>query len=106
MTGRLREQNPYIANQCRYIANRGAFPVFSNTDITFYPEAWQGFEAQLRDLEKAESFIFLEYHAIEEAQSFARLQAILAEKAPGWKCGFCMTTSAVSALSTPDLSGG
>lgn len=81
VTGRLREQNPYIANQCRYIANRGAFPVFSNTDITFYPEAWQGFEAQLRDLEKAESFIFLEYHAIEEAQSFARLQAILAEKA-------------------------
>lgn len=78
---RLREQNPYIANQCKYIAKCGTFPVFSNTDVTFFPEARQGFEAQLCDLEKAESFIFLEYHAIEEAESFSRMKAILEEKA-------------------------
>lgn len=78
---RLREQEPYIANECGYIAKCGTFPVFSNTDVTFYPEAWQGFEAQLRDLEKAEKFIFLEYHAIEEAVSFSRMKDILAEKA-------------------------
>lgn len=78
---RLRAQNPYIANQCGYIADCGNYPVFSDTDVTFYPEAWQGFEAQLRDLENAERFVFLEYHAIEEAEAFSKIKDILARKA-------------------------
>lgn len=70
-----------VANQCRYINNYGRYPVYDNTDVVFYEDAAKGFEAQLAELEKAEHFIFMEYHAIEEATAFARLKDVLARKA-------------------------
>lgn len=69
------------ANQCRYIYNFGKYPVYDNTDVKFYAEASDGFEAQLEALRQAEHFIFMEYHAIEEASSFSRLKAVLADRA-------------------------
>lgn len=78
----LEQDNLAVANQCRYIKDYGRFPVYQNTDVEFYAEAADGFEAQLLELEKAEKFIFMEYHAIEEAgQCFDRLRAILSKKA-------------------------
>ncbi len=70
-----------VANQCKYILNYGKFPVYQNTDVVFYAEAAEGFEAQLEELRKAEQFIFMEYHAIEEAECFECLREILARKA-------------------------
>ena len=78
---RLKEQNSYQANQSRYLYRYGKYPVYQNTDVTFYSEASEGFEAQLRDLARAEKFIFMEYHAIEEAEAFSRLKDVLAERA-------------------------
>lgn len=69
-----------VANQCRYIHSYGQYPVYQNTDVRFYPDAAEGFEAQLDQLSKAESFIFMEYHAIEEGRSFARLKEVLADR--------------------------
>lgn len=77
----LEETDYGVANQCRYMLQYGRFPVYHNTDVEFYPLAEDGLEAQLAELEKAEKFIFMEYHAIEEAQSFARLRDVLARKA-------------------------
>ena len=34
----------------------------------YFDEAVKGLEAQLKDLEKAQKFIFMEYHAIEDAE--------------------------------------
>lgn len=45
--------------------------MYDNTDLEFYPEAVDGFEAQKEALKQAKKFIFMEYHAIEDAQSFA-----------------------------------
>ncbi len=78
---RLEQDNFAVANQCRYVRNYGRFPVYQNTDVEFYADAAEGFEAQLQELEKAEAFIFMEYHAIEEAISFGRLKEILGRKA-------------------------
>ncbi len=36
-------------------------PVYQNTDVIYYDEAVKGLEAQLKDLAKAEKFIFMEY---------------------------------------------
>lgn len=77
----LEEEDYAFANQCRYIHDYGKYPVYRNTDVTFYAEAAEGLEAQLADLKKAEHFIFMEYHAIEEAEAFGRLKEILAERA-------------------------
>ena len=70
-----------VANQCRYISNTARYPVYSNTDVKYYPTTDVSFEAQLVELEKAEHFIFMEYHAIEEASSFDRIKDVLIKKA-------------------------
>ena len=77
----LQEENPGVANQCRYLGGYAGYPVYTNTDVVFYDEADKGFEAQLADLQKAERFIFMEYHAIEEAEAVGHLQAALSERA-------------------------
>lgn len=77
----LEERDILIANQCRYIHDYGQYPVYHNTAVEFYAEAADGFEAQLEALRRAEHFIFMEYHAIEEAASFSRLKAVLADRA-------------------------
>ncbi len=78
--GQLRKYDEAIANQCYYIEQFSGFPVYQNTDVTFYAEAVDGFHAQLRDLRQAKDFIFLEYHAIEDAVSFHQMKEILIEK--------------------------
>ncbi len=81
VTEKLEQETYPIANQCYYLKTYGGFPVYGNTRVEFYSEAADGFEAQLKDLENAREYIFMEYHAIEEAQSFARLKDVLARKA-------------------------
>ncbi|MBQ7942927.1 MAG: cardiolipin synthase [Lachnospiraceae bacterium] len=70
-----------VANQARYISNYGKAPLYRNTDVVFYKDAKDGFEAQLADLKKAKEFIFMEYHAIEDAEAFDKLKEVLARKA-------------------------
>lgn len=77
----LKEQAPFVGNQASYISKYAGYPVYENTDITFYKNASEGFEEQLKELEKAEKYIFMEYHAIEDAVSFGRMKKILAKKA-------------------------
>lgn len=76
----LEQEDPLLANQCHYIWKYGNYPVYDTTAVKFYPEAYLGYEEQLKELEKAKHFIFLEYHAIEEAEAFARLKDVLARK--------------------------
>ncbi len=70
-----------MANQMRYIRDYAGYPVYRNTQVEFYADALDGFTAQLQAMESAEHFIFMEYHAIEEAQSFAMLKEVLSRKA-------------------------
>ena len=77
----LEQKDPGIANQCRYISNTAKYPVYKNTDMEYYNTALESFEAQLWELSKAEKFIFMEYHAIEDAISFERLKKVLIDKA-------------------------
>lgn len=77
----LEQKDLGIANQCRYISNTAKYPVYKNTDMEYYNTALESFEAQLEELSKAEKFIFMEYHAIEDAISFERLKKVLIDKA-------------------------
>lgn len=76
----MEEENFALANQSRYIWNCGKYPVYQNTDVEFYPEAIDALEAQKEELRKAEKFIFLEYHAIEDSMAFHGIKEILAQK--------------------------
>lgn len=77
----IEKQDLSVANQCRYIWEWAGYPLYDNTDVTFYKNASEGFEEQLKELENAKDFIFMEYHAIEEAHSFNRLKEVLERKA-------------------------
>ena len=76
----LEEQDLAVANQARYLRSCG-FPVYRNTDVEYYSTAEEGIAAQKAELQKAERFIFMEYHAIEDSVSFREIEAILVEKA-------------------------
>lgn len=78
---RLEAKDLAVANQARYIYEYGRYPVYQNTDVEYYDDAAAGLEAQKEALRKAEKFIFMEYHAIEDAEAFGSLKEILSQKA-------------------------
>lgn len=63
-----------------YLLRNSKYPLYLNTDIVYYDDATKGLEAQKADLRKAERFIFMEYHAIEDKESWHGLQEILEER--------------------------
>ena len=76
----LRQAVPAFSNIARYLKKYAGCPVWKNTAVTYYPDAAEGLEAQLADLKKAEKFIFMEYHAIEDKISFRKIVNVLREK--------------------------
>lgn len=76
----LKEKSPYAANITHYIREYSGYPVYKNTDITYFDDAKKGLESQKEELKKAKEFIFMEYHAIEDAESWHGIQEILEEK--------------------------
>ena len=68
------------ANQARYLWNCTRWPVYENTDVRFYAEAKDAFEAMKADLERAETFIFMEYFIVEDGSCFREIEDILIRK--------------------------
>ncbi len=76
----LREIDPGAANIMDYLKNLAGFPPYENIDIEYYDDASKGIEAQKQELRKAEKFIFMEYHAIENAESWHAIQEVLEDR--------------------------
>lgn len=77
---RLNASDPKAGNVSNYIERNACYPVYQNTDVIYFDEAVKGLEAQLADLAKAEQFIFMEYHAIEDEYAWSRIQTVLEER--------------------------
>lgn len=77
---RMEEEDRSIATVARYIADNSGYPVYRNTDTLYFDDAAKGLEAQIAAMEKAEKFIFIEYHAIEMAESWQRIFEVLTQK--------------------------
>ena len=77
---RIKETIPKAGNIASYIQRNSQYPIYQNTDIVYFDEAVKGLEAQLKDLEKAQKFIFMEYHAIEDAEAWHKIQDVLEER--------------------------
>ena len=76
----LNASDPKAGNVSNYIERNACYPVYQNTDVIYFDEAVKGLEAQLADLAKAEQFIFMEYHAIEDEYAWSRIQTVLEER--------------------------
>lgn len=65
----------------KYLNRTGCFPVYDKTKVTYYPLGEKKFEAMLRELEKAEKYIFMEYFIVEEGYMWGRILDVLLRKA-------------------------
>ena len=81
VAAQVKERDGRLYGLVRYIQGQAGYPVYANTEVTYYDDGEKGFEAQKRDLAKAEHFIFMEYHAIEDAECWHELQEVLEERA-------------------------
>lgn len=77
----LEEKGLTVANISRYLRQYAGSPVYGNTEVIYHGEAADAFEDLKESLEKAESFIFMEYFIVREGAAFQELQEILIRKA-------------------------
>lgn len=77
----LEDKDYSVANQARYIRDYARFPIYKNTDVSYHSEAFIGLEEIKKALLEAKDFIFMEYHAIEDEESFGQIHDILVQKA-------------------------
>ena len=72
---------PARAAQLRYLQRYAGFPVYTGTDAEYLPSGEAKFQAMLRELQKAEHYIFLEYFIVENGEMWGSILKILEEKA-------------------------
>ncbi|MBQ8579532.1 MAG: cardiolipin synthase [Oscillospiraceae bacterium] len=69
------------AGLAHYLRNAGPFPAYGNSDVQYFPLGDDMFPEMLRQLEKAEKFIFLEYFIIVPGKMWGEILKTLCEKA-------------------------
>ncbi|MCR5272720.1 MAG: cardiolipin synthase [Lachnospiraceae bacterium] len=77
---RLKEWDDQLANVSSYLINKSGYPVYQNTDIEYYDDSTKALEAQKEALKQAKKFILMEYHAIEDKETWHEVQDILEER--------------------------
>ena len=77
----LEEASPESVALDRYLNLTGCFPVYDQTEVSYFPLGEKKFEEMLKQLEQAEHFVFLEYFIIEEGEMWGRILEILDRKA-------------------------
>lgn len=77
----LARKDRSVYNQSVYLWNHGENPVYTGTRAEYYAEAADAYCALKSALEQAESFIFMEYFLLEDAEAFDGIREILTRKA-------------------------
>ncbi len=65
----------------RYISDFSGYPATKNNDVTYYPIGEEAYAAMLKELKKAEKFIFFEYFIVAPGKMWDSILDILKEKA-------------------------
>ncbi|MCR5835665.1 MAG: PLDc N-terminal domain-containing protein, partial [Lachnospiraceae bacterium] len=76
----LQKGHPMSAGLGNYIYNISGYPFYENVDVTYFSSGKRKFEALLKELRKAEKYIFLEYFIIEEGKMWDSVFEILCQK--------------------------
>ena len=64
-----------------YLSHQLGYPTYRNTDIEYFPVGEDKFSSMVKELEKAEKFIFMEYFIVEEGMMWNTILEILKRKA-------------------------
>lgn len=78
---KLKEENYDAYRQARYILDISQDPIFQNSYCSYFSSGETFFEDLIKELKKAEKFIFLEYFIIKPGKMWDTILSILEEKA-------------------------
>lgn len=70
-----------IANQSGYISNIAHYPAHFGSKVQYYSDAASCFKDMIEEIKKAEKFVFMEYHAIEDSDYCSALFDALEDRA-------------------------
>lgn len=77
---RLREESKRSGSLANYMNRYGRFPIYQNTNVTYFPLGEDMFAEMKRQLEEARHFIFMEYFIIERGKMWDEILEILKRK--------------------------
>lgn len=77
----LASQNEGAASLARYVNRTGHYPVYQNTEVTYYPLGDAMWPELLLQLNGAKRFIYLEYFIVQEGEMWGSVLEVLARKA-------------------------
>lgn len=76
----LAGESESAACQSRYIQDHAGYPVYQNTKTKYFRVGEELYDTLLRELKKAEHFIFMEYFIIDDGEMWQSILDILEEK--------------------------
>ena len=76
----IEEQDKIVYRQMKYINDWSGYPMYGNTDTKYYKCGEDMFPDMLKELERAEHFVFLEYYIIETGYMLNCILEILERK--------------------------
>ncbi len=80
-TKRLVEEAGRSGAVCKYLLNESNYPAYTDGTLDYYSTGAELFEEMMKELEKAEKFVLIEYFIIGNGKLWDRLRAKLLEKA-------------------------
>lgn len=81
VAGSLNAASPQVGNLVHYMNRFAGYPVYENTQVTYFPSGEAKFEQLIQELEKAQDYIFMEYFIVERGYMWDRILEILERKA-------------------------
>ena len=77
----IEKQDLRVAGQVRYLSNHVGFPIYENTNATYYKSGEENFKDMIKELKAAKHYIFMEYFIIDEGDMWDTILDILEQKA-------------------------
>lgn len=77
----LKAEDARVAATARYLKKTSHYPLYQNTDVTYYKVGEEMFEDMLAEMEQAKHYIFLEFFIVEEGEMWGRMLELLLRKA-------------------------
>lgn len=81
VAGRLNTVSPQVGNLVHYMNRFAGYPVYENTQVTYFPSGEAKFQQLIQELEKAKDYIFMEYFIVERGYMWDRILEVLERKA-------------------------
>lgn len=80
LRNRLKQENPDIGAISEYMWTHGRFSTYENTQVEYLPSGEAALEAILREIDRAEKFIFMEFFIVDEGVMWGRILEKLEQK--------------------------